>query len=145
MSKISDNLWLGSLDDANNHEFIEKINPSLIISILDDGMKLTKWKDIEYYQIFVKDEEGENIGRYFERCHKLIYNIEQEGGIVFVHCGGGVSRSSTIVIAYIMRTKKIPMIQVKDFIFDCRSIISPNKSFEKQLKTYEKYCLSIKN
>jgi len=35
--------------------------------------------------------------------------IKEEKGTVFVHCHAGVSRSSTLVLAYLMQEEDIPL------------------------------------
>jgi len=48
------------------------------------------------------DVPWENLSKYFLACNKFIKGALEQGGTVFVHCYAGVSRSATIVIAYLM-------------------------------------------
>ena len=50
----------------------------------------------------------------------------------------GKSRSTSFVIAYLMKIKKMNLNIALDFVRNCRKIASPNVSFIKQLKDYEK-------
>jgi len=93
-------------------------------------MVLDKCENMNYHEIFIQDEESENIGRYFERCYRLISAVEKNNGTVFVHCRGGVSRSASIVVAYLMRSRKISMLEAQDQVFDERPIIEPNFGFQ---------------
>lgn len=43
-----------------------------------------------------------------------------------MHCDAGVSRSSTIVISFIMRHKQLPLRDAFVLVKTARSIISPN-------------------
>ena len=63
---------------------------------------------------------------------------ESEQNKVFVHCRAGVSRSSTIVIAYLMRCCKMSMDVALEFVRDRRSCIEPNASFMLQLRHFER-------
>jgi protein-tyrosine phosphatase len=55
---------------------------------------------------------------------------------VLVHCQAGVSRSVTIVAAYLMKENRIDYVSSLDLIRSKRPQICPNKGFLKQLKQY---------
>ena len=59
-------------------------------------------------------------------------------GKVLVHCQAGISRSPTIVIAYLMKTKNLNQIEAYSEVHKIRPIIDPNMSFRCQLVEYEK-------
>ncbi len=62
-------------------------------------------KNVIHLKISIDDSPFENISQFFGSCFEFISkNIKY--GNVFVHCVAGVSRSATIVIAYLMRIKK---------------------------------------
>ena len=48
---------------------------------------------------------------------------------VFVHCQHGVSRSATIVIAYLMWARGLPYEQALDHVRNARPTINPNIGF----------------
>ena len=49
----------------------------------------------------------------------------------------GISRSSTIVLAYLMNVEKKGLNECVDYLLKCRSCICPNKGFLSQLQDYE--------
>ena len=55
---------------------------------------------------------------------------------MLVHCKMGVSRSSSTVIAYVMKQQRWAMDVAMAYVRDRRSIIKPNDGFLKQLQTY---------
>lgn len=55
---------------------------------------------------------------------------------VLVHCRKGVSRSATIVAAYLMFKKRKPHGQIIDLIHCCRPKINPTSSFQVQLQLW---------
>jgi hypothetical protein len=56
---------------------------------------------------------------------------------VFVHCALGISRSATVVIAYVMKSQRIPLKNAVDIVKRARQQIYPNNGFLQQLDRYE--------
>ena len=81
----------------------------------------------------MEDNENENILIHCVECIKYIHN----GKRVFVHCRAGISRSSSIVIAYMMYVNKLSYENAKEFVQNKRNVIAPNESFQNQLREFE--------
>lgn len=64
-------------------------------------------------------------------------NNGSKPNVVLVHCLAGMSRSATIVCAYLLATTPMNTQETINFVRSKRSIISPNYGFEKQLKAWE--------
>jgi protein-tyrosine phosphatase len=54
-----------------------------------------------------------------------------------VHCFAGVSRSATIVIAYLMQELGKGMLEAMKFVKRRRPVVSPNFGFQRQLMDFE--------
>lgn len=67
----------------------------------------------------------------------LTDEARETGGRVLVHCQAGVSRSPTIVIAYLMKHTRMTMVDSYKFVKSRRLIISPNLNFMGQLVEWE--------
>ncbi|KAF7298355.1 Phosphatases II [Mycena kentingensis (nom. inval.)] len=66
--------------------------------------------------------------------------IEQalaSGGRVLVHCVMGISRSTTVLAAYLMKTRRLSPSAAVAFIRKTRPCVQPNYSFLKQLDAFE--------
>lgn len=66
---------------------------------------------------------------------------------IYVHCVSGISRSPALVVAYIMKSKKLCHEKAIKFVKKKRPITNLNKGFVRQLVLYEKmnYEINIEN
>ena len=60
-----------------------------------------------------------------------------KSGNVLIHCYAGVSRSTTILTAYLMRKNSWAMREVLELVKKQRPFINPNKGFKSQLRKFE--------
>lgn len=74
----------------------------------------------------------------FDQVYEQIDEARKSGGVL-VHCYTGVSRSSSFVIAYMMRKKFMSYDDAKAFVKKQRNVIHPNDNFHRQLQAYWKY------
>jgi protein-tyrosine phosphatase len=83
------------------------------------------------HQIYwAKDNPDFNIAQYFDHSYAVIERGLHVGGVL-IHCAMGISRSSSIVIAYIMRKFHCGYAWAYNFVKKRRVIISPNFGFSR--------------
>ena len=85
----------------------------------------------------ILDEPGAKLSVYFKETGEFIRGAIEGGGQVLVHCFAGVSRSASVVIAYLMRYHNMTYSQACAHVQDRRPWINPNPGFVNQLKRYE--------
>ena len=128
---IPNKLYLGNNESAKNLEILQKHN---ITSILICGYFLSEFfpGQFIYKTLEIQDNEYEII------INSLIKGIEfiESNKTILVHCRGGISRSSTIVIGYIMYKEKKSYIEAENFVREKKDDIKPNENFVKQLKEF---------
>ena len=91
--------------------------------------------DLIYYNCNLRDSLTEQIE--FEGPLRFIQQALASGGVVFVHCAAGVSRSASIVIGYLMRTQGLSKREALRKVAELRPCIKPNSNFLKQLSRLE--------
>jgi len=131
---IKGKLYLGDINCANNIEFLETNKIEAIITVAnccDVSKSIQESKRVFKYNIV--DNFDEDIIKYFSELTDLIENEN----CVLVHCVAGISRSATIVIAYLMTIYEMTLLDAFNFVKTKRSVIHPNHSFIKQLIAYE--------
>lgn len=131
MSEIIPGLYLGGIHDAFNVSLPK--NTTVINMAAEVAMTPYAAK---YIHIPTKDYNQENISQYFETTFNYIENELSKGNNVLVHCAAGVSRSATIVVAYLIKKYKWSYNKALDFVKAKRPCINPNLGFVMQLFTY---------
>ena len=94
-------------------------------------------KEMIYCNIKVKDHESTKLNNYFLKSNNFIDNCIKENGKVMVHCQMGISRSATLVIVYLMNSKKWSLQKSLKFVKDSRPVINPNRGFMRLLMDYD--------
>lgn len=129
-------LYFGSQDIACD---ITILNSLKITDILSVGITVPKYNSFKYKFIEAYDLPSFNLKNIFDECFLYIENIRMLGRRVFIHCNAGVSRSPTIIIAYVMRHLKISFDEAFKLVKKARITINPNAGFILQLKDYENH------
>lgn len=83
------------------------------------------------------DTPQQNILQYFDETYDFIHHALESGGKVLVHCVAGVSRSATVITAYLMRLKNIRYKAALAMLKRVRPIVTPNDGFIEQLRLYQ--------
>lgn len=129
MNKIADKLWLGNLQAAQDMQRLRKEGITHILQVAG-GIKPQFPKDFTYKVIEVADQSQVNLIRHFPAAISFVKEGVQKGGVL-VHCFAGVSRSATIVIAYLMQDRGMSFHQAFQFASQRRPVIFPNMGFQK--------------
>jgi protein-tyrosine phosphatase len=134
--KITEHIYLGKANSAQNLETLQSIG---ITHILMVGYDLTAYfpKNIIYEHIELDDKENSAIDKFFFYAAQYINQVISNNGKILVHCQAGVSRSASIVIAYLMISQKISYNEAFLLCKKGRPCINPNKGFVNKLKQLE--------
>jgi len=132
-------LYFGSQDIACD---LNILNTLRITDILSVGVSVPQHKDFAYKFIEAYDLPSFNMNSIFDECFIYIENIRKSNKRVFVHCNAGISRSPTLIIAYVMKHLKISFKDAFDFVKKTRLTINPNAGFISQLKDYDNYLIN---
>jgi protein-tyrosine phosphatase len=78
-----------------------------------------------------------SIGSYFQDCIQFIDQAIAARGAVLVHCLAGISRSATVVIAYMMASQRLTLLKATVHVKARRHWANPNPGFVSQLRRFE--------
>uniref|UniRef100_A0A0D6R7I8 Tyrosine-protein phosphatase domain-containing protein n=1 Tax=Araucaria cunninghamii TaxID=56994 RepID=A0A0D6R7I8_ARACU len=84
-------------------------------------------------KVSLNDHVTENLLNRLEACLDFIHGARQRGGTVLVHCMAGVSRSASVIVAYLMRTENLSFQDALSSLRKESPTASPNKGFIDQL------------
>lgn len=127
---IEPGLYLGSQDPVASVDILRENGIKHVISV---GIKLeVRFDGISYYFIDLLDLPESDITESLKTCFSIIRDNRSEN--IFVHCNAGVSRSSSVVIAYLMMKRKLSYDEAYLRVKVARECIKPNEGFVKQLK-----------
>lgn len=96
---------------------------------------------ITFFGVEALDVSGFRLDTYFEDAANFIHTALELGGKVLVHCREGISRSATLVLAYLMIKRRLTAQQATKLVRANREII-PNEGFLKQLCVLNERLLS---
>lgn len=149
-------IYLGSATDAMNNDWLAEKNITCRVAILSlkDMEELTKGMDeqnkekfcngvnLKYFLLIrCADHSDSDIESEFLNTTRTIHNVLVQGDSVLVHCRMGVSRSATIVAAYLMQYYGMTAQgnnTVLEYIKQYRQNIGPNLGFCLALYKFEK-------
>ncbi|XP_019604072.1 dual specificity protein phosphatase 15 [Rhinolophus sinicus] len=134
MTKVLPGLYLGNFIDAKDPDQLGRNKITHIISIHESPQPLLQ--DITYLRIPVADTPEVPIKKHFKECINFIHCCRLSGGNCLVHCFAGISRSTTIVTAYVMTVTGLGWRDVLEAIKSNRPIANPNPGFRQQLEEF---------
>ena len=134
IDKITDKIFLGDLEGSKDYEYFLKEKINNVLSVIDNPPKYSDDKNINHKIIKMDDLFTENIIKIFKECIEFIDKADK----IYIHCTCGVSRSATIVIAYLMWKTHSDFKVVYFFIKKRRPEIDPNNGFRRQLNLFHK-------
>ncbi|CEP12105.1 hypothetical protein [Parasitella parasitica] len=143
IQEIVPGLYLGPFSACRHQiEKLKKNGITHIICFVDQNeSRLFQFDAISQYfgfkKFIVSDSNLQNLIPYFPDTSRFIHNVITQQGKVVVCCNGGMSRSPTFAIAYIMERYNIDASQAYHFVQAKRLCINPNDGFKSQLKEYE--------
>ena len=136
-SRILSGVILGSQDVAHDLDILTNNKVTHILNVATGICNVFEgWFTYKTKEAY--DTPSCRIIDILDECCDYMNNAVKGGGCVLVHCNAGVSRSASVVIAYLMRYYSMNYEEAFKFVKTKRSFIRPNVGFVEQLKEYEK-------
>ena len=139
LDKILDRLFLSGDGEATNLKLLKENNITHIVNVATNVDNKFE-SEIIYKKISVKDNPTEDIRSDFKETYNFIEQaLQNENNSVLVHCNKGISRSPSIVIAYLLQKRIFDTYEeAYEYVKSKRPKSCPNEGFIQQLKQVEK-------
>ncbi|XP_053804823.1 dual specificity protein phosphatase 13 isoform X1 [Vidua chalybeata] len=140
VDQVWPNIYLGDAWAARSKTTLQSLNITHILNAADGpysintGAKYYADLQIEYYGVEAFDDPSFDLSIFFYDAANFIGKaLNSSGGKVFVHCAMGVSRSATLVLAFLMIHENMTLVDALKTVSAHRNIC-PNSGFLSQLR-----------
>lgn len=137
MDEIVPGLYLGSHGSTQKKSILKKHGIKFVLNLAKNCCRNFHPLSFTYLALQLSDNKTQSLREFFDPTFAFIDQSLETGGAVLVHCFAGVSRSSSIVIAYLMKKKGWPAYVAYQLVKQRRSICQPNNGFLTKLMAYE--------
>lgn len=144
-SHVVDHVYVGSGTVARSHEILESNGITHILNSAGYACPEYFPEDFSYMTLWLKDSPSEDITSVLYIVFDFIESVRKEGGKVFVHCCKGVSRSTSLVIAYLTWLQRCTFQDAFNFVKNARAVTNPNLGFACQLLQFQKQLQNAPN
>uniref|UniRef100_A0A8D0N3H8 JNK pathway associated phosphatase n=1 Tax=Sus scrofa TaxID=9823 RepID=A0A8D0N3H8_PIG len=135
--QILPGLYIGNFKDARDAEQLSKNKVTHILSVHDSARPMLE--GVKYLCIPASDSPSQNLTRHFKESIQFIHECRLRGEGCLVHCLAGVSRSVTLVVAYVMTVTDLGWEDALHTVRAGRSCANPNLGFQRQLQEFEEH------
>ncbi|KAJ1379973.1 Tyrosine specific protein phosphatases domain [Sesbania bispinosa] len=137
-SRIAEHIYLGSDTVAKNHQLLRRNGITHVLNCVGFVCPEYFKSDFVYKTLWLQDSPTEDITSILYDVFDYFEDVREQGGRVLVHCCQGVSRSTTLVIAYLMWREGQSFEDAFQFVKTARAVTNPNMGFACQLLQCQK-------
>ncbi|XP_029621399.1 dual specificity protein phosphatase 13 [Salmo trutta] len=134
INEVWPNIFIGNVAIAQNRSTLQKLGVTHVLNAAHSkrgsiGDHRFYGNSFVYYGIPAEDSTHFDLDVYFKPAADFIHKaLKQPDGKILVHCIMGMSRSSTLVLAYLMLYCHIPLHRALQKVIQKRAIY-PNRNF----------------
>nr|GEU83926.1 protein-tyrosine-phosphatase MKP1-like [Tanacetum cinerariifolium] len=142
-SRIMDHVFLGSDAIAKNRDVLRQNGITHVLNCVGFVCPEYFKNDLVYKTLWLQDSPSEDITSILYDVFDYFEDVKEQNGRVFVHCCQGVSRSTSLVIAYLMWRDGQSFDTAFQQVKAARGVTNPNMGFASQLLQCQKRVLAV--
>ncbi|XP_051529784.1 dual specificity phosphatase 29-like [Myxocyprinus asiaticus] len=139
-NEVWPDIYISDASTARDKALLRQLGISHVVNAahgpahIDTGADFYSDVDVQYHGVEAPDNRDFDITPFFYPTASFIYKaVTQQEGKVLVHCARGVSRSATLVLAYLMIYERLTVAEAIEIVCVHRNIL-PNAGFLQQLR-----------
>jgi len=142
MNQITSDIYLSDYKSAINFHLLRRHQIRTIIFVgnfLKAGDAICNYRKlgIDHHWFWCADSLDANIAQFFQPTCEIMARAKKP---VLFHCYAGISRSATLVMAYLMAAQIVgDVLQAYQLVKLRRNVIQPNPNFINQLYAWQAY------
>ncbi|XP_054467496.1 dual specificity protein phosphatase 18 [Anoplopoma fimbria] len=147
LCRVTDHLYLSNGKAAKDSSQVSRCKITCIVNATETKSRVPLHPGVEYVHIPVSDSPVSPLSEHFDEVADKIQLTAERGGRTLVHCNAGVSRSSSLCMAYLMKHRGVALLEAHRWVRTSRPVVRPNNGFWKQLIRYEmelRGCTSVR-
>ncbi|KAM4526314.1 dual specificity phosphatase 29-like [Fundulus diaphanus] len=138
VNEVWPDLFLGNAATARDKTLLQNLGITHVVNAadgpqhIDTGPRFYQDTNIQYHGVEAADCSGFDLSPFFSETADFIHGALSQKGKVLVHCARGISRSATLVLAFLMIKAGLTLVEAVEVVCRSRNIL-PNAGFLKQL------------
>jgi atypical dual specificity phosphatase len=137
--KVDERLYIGDYFASLNYAVLVDNNITHIL-VCGEELSCRYPQEFAYKHLKIKDDSGTSISEYFDEVFIFISRGRKLGGVL-VHCAESKSRSASMVLSYLMKSRQIRYKKAFKMLKKIHPLAQPNNGFIRQLIEYERKIL----
>eukprot|EP00928_Gymnodinium_smaydae_P087555 TRINITY_DN71806_c0_g1_i1.p1 TRINITY_DN71806_c0_g1~~TRINITY_DN71806_c0_g1_i1.p1 ORF type:complete len:241 (+),score=28.75 TRINITY_DN71806_c0_g1_i1:93-815(+) len=133
MVEVIRGLYIGNKQAAGDRELLRRKG---VVAICAVGARTMFNDDLVYHHVSIEDNGNESMMPHFSDACTFIH-VQRRRGAILVHCKGGVSRSPTMLIAYLMRHEQLSLADATQIVKLAWPAAKPREIFLQDLQVFE--------
>lgn len=148
MDKFNHNLWIGNCHARNNVNLLASNGITTIVSIMTREerkyhIRSNLPQHIYELKLYMEDDEDAPLDQALKITNPFIDEAISNNNVILIHCVAGISRSSSVLIGYIMHAYGYSAKGALEAVRRCRPIVNPNPGFRRILGLDEMETMSM--
>jgi len=134
LTEVTQQLFFGAFDDANNERKLKGLEITHIISLIGPKHEI---EGIKHKHMPISDFGRTDLKRVLTTLWPFILESQQLGNKLFIHCQSGQNRSATVMLSILMKLKSEKLNVLYRMVKKKRPIIQINEKYARQLSEME--------